>query len=212
MEQKTPGVYINEINAFPNSVVGVATAIPVFIGYTEQASYKGESLTGKARRVESMKEFESYFGGAAITKFNLEVVTSTASPTVAKDAEEKDAAADAATGTDAAPAAKALIAPVTLRLSDRNTYALVPTSKVFYLYNSIRLFYQNGGSTCYVISIGDYADAGTPDKQLFFDALETLMYEQEPTMIVAPDALLLPEDDYYSVQQQALKGVVKQIG
>jgi predicted ribosomally synthesized peptide with nif11-like leader len=31
---QTPGVYINEINAFPNSVVPVATAIPEFVGYT----------------------------------------------------------------------------------------------------------------------------------------------------------------------------------
>jgi phage tail sheath protein FI len=33
---KTPGVYIKEINAFPNSVVEVATAVPAFIGYTEK--------------------------------------------------------------------------------------------------------------------------------------------------------------------------------
>ncbi|MBE5320065.1 hypothetical protein IM793_12905 [Pedobacter sp. MR2016-19] len=26
---QTPGVYINELNAFPNSVVSIATAVPV---------------------------------------------------------------------------------------------------------------------------------------------------------------------------------------
>ena len=31
---KTPGVYIVEKNAFPNSVVEAPTAIPAFIGYT----------------------------------------------------------------------------------------------------------------------------------------------------------------------------------
>ena len=31
---KTPGVYIVEKNAFPNSVVEVTTAVPAFIGYT----------------------------------------------------------------------------------------------------------------------------------------------------------------------------------
>jgi phage tail sheath protein FI len=41
---KTPGVYIVEKNAFPNSVVEVATAVPAFIGYTELASNKGKSL------------------------------------------------------------------------------------------------------------------------------------------------------------------------
>lgn len=34
---KTPGVYIVEKSAFPNSVVEAATAIPAFIGITEKA-------------------------------------------------------------------------------------------------------------------------------------------------------------------------------
>lgn len=33
----TPGVYIDEKSAFPNSAVPVPTAVPVFIGYTEKA-------------------------------------------------------------------------------------------------------------------------------------------------------------------------------
>jgi hypothetical protein len=33
----TPGVYINDVNAFPHSVVPVATAVPAFIGYTPKA-------------------------------------------------------------------------------------------------------------------------------------------------------------------------------
>lgn len=33
----TPGVYITEQNAFPNSVVAVATAVPVFIGYCRKS-------------------------------------------------------------------------------------------------------------------------------------------------------------------------------
>jgi phage tail sheath protein FI len=45
---KSPGVYINEQNAFPNSVVSVATAVPAFIGYTPQAVYEGKSYTNVA--------------------------------------------------------------------------------------------------------------------------------------------------------------------
>ena len=33
---KTPGVYTEEISKFPPSVAEVATAIPAFIGYTEE--------------------------------------------------------------------------------------------------------------------------------------------------------------------------------
>jgi phage tail sheath protein FI len=33
----TPGVYTQELNAFPNSVVAVPTAVPAFVGYTARA-------------------------------------------------------------------------------------------------------------------------------------------------------------------------------
>ena len=61
---KTPGVYIVEKNAFPNSVVEVATAVPAFIGYTEKAINKGLDLTNKPWRITSMAEFHQYFGYA----------------------------------------------------------------------------------------------------------------------------------------------------
>lgn len=60
---QVPGVYIVEQNAFPNSVVKVATAIPAFVGYTEKAVYKGKPLSGVPTRVGSLKEFEDRFGG-----------------------------------------------------------------------------------------------------------------------------------------------------
>ncbi len=59
---KTPGVYILEKNAFPNSVVEVATAVPAFIGYTEKADNKGTSLHNRPFRITSLGEFHQYFG------------------------------------------------------------------------------------------------------------------------------------------------------
>ena len=61
---KTPGVYIVEKNAFPNSVVEVETAVPAFVGYTEKADDGSQSLLNKPFRISSMSEFEAYFGGA----------------------------------------------------------------------------------------------------------------------------------------------------
>lgn len=69
---KTPGVYIVEKNAFPNSVVEVATAIPVFIGYTEKAEYKGNSLVGKPWRIASLPEYNSWFGEGPLDQFELD--------------------------------------------------------------------------------------------------------------------------------------------
>ncbi|MEY2632024.1 MAG: hypothetical protein RIR00_678, partial [Pseudomonadota bacterium] len=36
-QMKSPGVYIVEKSAFPNSVVEVSTAVPAFIGHTARA-------------------------------------------------------------------------------------------------------------------------------------------------------------------------------
>jgi phage tail sheath protein FI len=57
----TPGVYINEINGFPDSVVPIATAVPVFIGYTPKAEYQGKSYTNKAQKITSFAEFQAFF-------------------------------------------------------------------------------------------------------------------------------------------------------
>ncbi|SEF43668.1 phage tail sheath C-terminal domain-containing protein [Vibrio hangzhouensis] len=68
---KTPGVYIVEKNAFPNSVVEVATAVPAFIGYTQKAVNGGKSLSNVPWRITSMSEFRQYFGGAPLPTFEI---------------------------------------------------------------------------------------------------------------------------------------------
>src|SRR5262245_65968206 len=61
---KTPGVYIEEIPKFPPSVAAVDTAVPAFIGYTEKATDEvADDLHLKPKRIESLVEFEQYFGG-----------------------------------------------------------------------------------------------------------------------------------------------------
>ena len=69
---KTPGVYVVEKNAFPNSVVEAATAVPAFIGYTESAKNGNKSLSNTPWRISSLAEYEQYFGGAPKPKFKLE--------------------------------------------------------------------------------------------------------------------------------------------
>lgn len=54
---QTPGVYINELNAFPNSVVEVPTAVPAFIGHTAVAKSGKVDLTNRPTRITSMAEF-----------------------------------------------------------------------------------------------------------------------------------------------------------
>ena len=58
---KTPGVYINEVNGFGNSVVPVATAVPAFIGYTPQASYEGKSYANVPQQITSFAQFQAIY-------------------------------------------------------------------------------------------------------------------------------------------------------
>jgi phage tail sheath protein FI len=158
----TPGVYIEEKNAFPSSVVAVATAVPAFIGYTEMALRGKKSLRNIPTRVTSLPEYTQLFGGPPKTTF-----------TIAEDP-EKDYSLTVDEGTD------------------------------YYLYKSIRLFFANGGGTCYIVSVGDYSGgvkASELNDEENLGGLSSLRKEQEPTMVVIPDAMLLGKNDCYSLQQ-----------
>jgi hypothetical protein len=158
-QYKTPGIYLVEKNAFPNSVVEVATAIPVFIGYTEKADYKGQSLLNKPYRITSFAEFNNIFGGAPEITFNLD--------------------------SDGVTPATAL-------------------SKRFRLYYSMRMFFQNGGSTCYILSVGKYEDSDI-QKNTLIAAIKLLEKEQEPTLVLVPDAVSLANaNECADVQNEVL--------
>jgi len=62
---KTPGVYVEEISKLPASVAPVATAIPVFIGYTEKRTRNGKVLANATPvRITSLLEYQEIFGEA----------------------------------------------------------------------------------------------------------------------------------------------------
>lgn len=61
-----------------------------------------------------------------------------------------------------------------------------------YLYTSLKLFFDNGGRSCYVVSCGTYdLDAVTPLQADFEAAFDLLQLLDEPSVIAAPDALML---------------------
>ncbi|MEM7014416.1 MAG: hypothetical protein AAF585_23395, partial [Verrucomicrobiota bacterium] len=62
----TPGVYVEEIPAFPPSIAAVATAVPAFVGYTETAVGADTTsfpTTPFSKRIETYLEYQTYFGG-----------------------------------------------------------------------------------------------------------------------------------------------------
>ena len=193
---KTPGVYINEINDFQNAVVPVATAVPAFIGYTPQAEYEGESYYNKAQKISSFNEFQAIYmlpdPSASVQQYSPQYYL----------VEQKQQP----NGGDYLTISGKYYAIV----SDPNT--------IYYLYNSIRLFYENGGGDAYIVSVGSYgAAAGKPmddaDGQIvngnvtlsdLQQGLEILKNEQEPTMYICPEATLLSKDDNATLMQNML--------
>ena len=74
MVYKTPGVYIEEISKLPPSVAQVNTAIPAFIGYTQQAEFEGRSLLNTGVRIKSFQDYVTLYGGAYQETINVPVI------------------------------------------------------------------------------------------------------------------------------------------
>jgi hypothetical protein len=74
-------------------------------------------------------------------------------------------------------------------------------AEMFYFYNCMRLFFQNGGSNCYILSIGTYGEG--PNKKTSVDVADLpdelftkLKKTFEPTLVVIPDFVTKREDCY----------------
>ncbi|MDI6402699.1 phage tail sheath C-terminal domain-containing protein, partial [Balneolaceae bacterium ANBcel3] len=72
----------------------------------------------------------------------------------------------------------------------------------YVLYDSLRLFFNNGGGDFFVVSIGDYHS--TPSKNDFLAAIKVLEKQEEPTLFVIPEATFLSAQDLGDIQKEAL--------
>lgn len=147
-QYKTPGVYVEEKSTISPSVAGVDTAIPAFIGFTQN----GPKNTPVA--ISSLLEYQNIFGKG---------------PTLTVDA-------------------------VTKKVSGQE----------FAMYDSMRLFFDNGGADCFVISLGDYSKK--PDSAEYYkNAIDKLEEADEVTIVLFPDAApLLPISALAEIQCYAL--------
>lgn len=167
---KTPDVYIEEISVFPPSVAEVETAVPAFIGYTEKAMKTTAGDLGlKPTKIYSLKEYEQYFGGAFAEALAI---------TVDNDAN----------------------APGGFRVSAFTVSGTAPSDTTlpsYLLYYAVKMYFDNGGGQCYIVSVGSYADPiDDADLSAGVDAVEL---EDEPTLIVIPESAKLNAADYRTV-------------
>lgn len=77
----------------------------------------------------------------------------------------------------------------------------------FLMYDSLRLYFANGGGECYIVSVGDYNNSASAKKlndERNGGGLASLEKYSEPTIIVIPDSVLLSESDCNSLQSAML--------
>lgn len=172
---KTSGVYVEEISKLPPSVAQVETAIPAFIGYTENDTYKRLTLVAKPTRVKSLAEFVEIFGMAK--------------PTAIKTGADNGIKIKKENGTFQ------LDSPLADPFTTLN----------YRLYYSLKLYFGNGGGPCYIISCGKYKNDDSVVDTEIEAALTSLKKEDEPTMIVFTDMVSLTDaDKFYALQIKAL--------
>ena len=178
MNRTTPGVYITEYNAFPQSVVGVQTAVPAFIRYTEYALVDGKDVTLQPILLTSMADYLQVFGSEFNTQWEIQTwPTSPPTPGQSPDF-----------------------------TSSGQPYVMAPATcqPKFNLYYSMQLFFANGGANCYVVSVGSYA-GNTIDATQLKSGLDSIYNQSGPTMLVIPEAVCLDSlQDFYDVTGQML--------
>lgn len=164
----TPGVYIEEKNAFPGSAVAVATAVPVFIGYTEKAERAGKSLLHKPTKISSFGEYVEMFGGGFTPKFKI-----------------ADAPAGTKEETFSLNGAEKLV-----QINDNNTLYFYNAIRLFYSNGGADAYILSvgtyAGKDSLEVNLDDFTGA---DANVF----EILEKEYEPTLVVAPDIASKPD-------------------
>ncbi|MDX1462826.1 MAG: phage tail sheath subtilisin-like domain-containing protein [Marinirhabdus sp.] len=162
---KTPGVYIQELDAFGNAVVPVPTAVPVFIGYTEQTEKDGENLVLLPKKMNSLAAFKYVYE------------------------EQDDTAPPHPTFAISTTQPPHLPDDISKFHFENTDYYLQPSTPQFRLHSAVRHFYLNGGGSCFIVSVGICNGAiDKADLIAGIDAIETL---SEASLVVVPDAVTL---------------------
>src|SRR5215831_15468055 len=80
----------------------------------------------------------------------------------------------------------------------------MPETSKNVMYYAMQLYFANGGGPCYIVSTGGFGDNGASNKDTYEPALAAIRKEDEPTLLVFPDApFSLSPDQYYSLMNDA---------
>lgn len=170
-KMKTPGVYIEEKNAFPNSIVQVATAVPAFVGYTEFAKNDNVELTNIPFRITSYTDYLKHFGDNPFFEFSLATVE-TSEPS---DLTQDDTAYSVT--------------------QTRGLHLLSRSLQLFFQNGGGACYIVSVGGY-----LNDDQTENLPSADQLIAGIELLKKEREPTLLVIPDTMLLNEAECKKVQ------------
>ena len=93
---------------------------------------------------------------------------------------------------------------VEIFLNGDNNFVSSQAESILYLYDSLRMFYANGGGKCFIVSVGKYPSSRSRIQATTIEAgLPELEKEDEPTIILMPEAVSVSGGPY-GLQQEAL--------
>jgi phage tail sheath protein FI len=179
----TPGVYVQEKALLPPSVAEVATAIPAFIGYT--ANFDGSAPI--VAEISSLRDYEALFGMVPPSNYKVKLDS------------DKNPQLYLSSGASSAPPAGGTPAAADEKLAPQ---CIRPAWLLWYC---IDFYFRNGGGRCYVVAVGKAADGTKINQDAFIKGgLAALEKQDEPTLIVIPEATMLPPADFGDVAQASL--------
>ncbi len=83
-------------------------------------------------------------------------------------------------------------ASIEFQLNRNNSVISLKTEEYSFLYYSVKLFFENFGTTCLVVSVGNFSnEAGKVSKHQLMKGLSCLEKTDVPTLLVIPDAVKL---------------------
>ena len=203
MAYSTPGVKPIERRVFGRTVSTKATAVPIFIGYTqrqEPLNHNGLSnVEEKASKSKSAKLSQT-----KATKGNSgKTISSKAATTTALlEVETTDVKKEKSTESPLQPLAQEENKVVVRKINTLKEYFhqfggghyTWEDKKIFYLYESIKLFYANGGSTCYIVSVGTYQNEEVSKDELEI-AVGKVFEIPQANLVLIPDAVSLEDGE-----------------
>jgi phage tail sheath protein FI len=128
------------------------------------------------KKITSLKEYQDYFGGADPQKGITVIMDNEADP--------NDATKTIETVVD-----------VVVKTPSKNV-----------MYYALQLYYANGGGPCFIVPAGTYSQSGAATTASYTAAIDASSKEDEPTLLVFPDApFCLETGSYYDVMNYALK-------